>query len=181
MKKFNALVLSSTQELRKTKNLASVSMLLAMMCVMNIVGTVYITQTLKVSFVYIPFVVLCMLFGPVIGGICGALSDVLNYIIKPMGTFFPGFTLTAVITGIIYGLMFYNKKITLKRCILAQLLISIIADLILNTFWLTILYGNGFFVLLPARIWKEVFMFIVKVPTMFVILKTIEKIKYKII
>ena len=46
-----------------------------------------------------------MLFGPGVGGAVGALSDILGYAVRPTGPYFPGFTVTAALSGVIFGLL----------------------------------------------------------------------------
>ena len=67
---------------------------------------------LRVGFGSIPLIMAGMMFGPVVGGITGVVADIVGYMINPMGgTFFPGFTLTAALYGVISGLLFKNIKI----------------------------------------------------------------------
>lgn len=67
---------------------------------------------LRVGIGSIPLIMAGMMFGPVVGGLTGIVSDVVGYMINPMGgAFFPGFTLTAALYGIISGLLFKNIKI----------------------------------------------------------------------
>ena len=118
-----------------------------------------------------------MLFGPVTGAMAVGVSDIINYIANPKGAFFPGFTISAMVSGIIYGLSFYKKKVSLKRCIIAKIAIVLIVDILLNTLWLSILYGKGFFVLLPMRIVKNVVMIPINVAMMYFVLKLVDRIK----
>ncbi len=107
----------------------------------------------------------------------GGLSDIINYIINPKGAFFPGFTISAMVSGIIYGMAFYKKEISIKRCIFAKIAIVVIVDILLNTLWLSLLYGKGFFVLLPMRIIKNVVMIPINVAMMYFVLKLVDRIK----
>lgn len=99
-----------------------------------------------------------MLFGPVTGCLVGGLSDVIAYIVKPVGGFFPGFTISAMLGGIIYGVILYKKPLSLKRVIIANSIVAVTVNLFLNTLWLTLLYGDAFFALLPARAAKQLIM-----------------------
>lgn len=67
---------------------------------------------LRVGFGSIPLIMAGMMFGPVIGGITGVVADLVGYMINPMGgTFFPGFTVTAALYGVLAGLLFKTFKI----------------------------------------------------------------------
>lgn len=148
----------SSQELKKLPSLITCAMLLAVCVVLGLLGTVMIGQFIRISFSYLPIALGSMLFGPVAGSILGALSDILNYILAPKGPFFPGFTINAIITGLVYGFAFYKQKITLKRIVLTKLLLVLVIDILLSTYWLSMLYGQAFMVLLPGRILKSILM-----------------------
>lgn len=67
---------------------------------------------LRVGFGSIPLIMAGMMFGPVIGGITGVVADIVGYMINPMGgTFFPGFTVSAALYGVMAGLLFKTFKI----------------------------------------------------------------------
>ena len=78
--------------------------------------------------------------------------------IFPTGAYFPGFTLTAFITGFVFGFFLHGKDITWKRVLPASLIIVLGLNLVLDTVWLSILMGDGFIALLPTRILKCVVM-----------------------
>lgn len=160
----------SLLELKKLQVLVTSAMLLAVCIVLGLVGTVMIGPYIKISFSYLPIALGSMLFGPVIGGILGALSDILNYIISPKGPFFPGFTLNAIITGLIYGFAFYKKRITLKKIVITKVILVLVVDLLLTTYWLSDLYGQAFMVLLPARMLKSAIMLPIDVAILYFVL-----------
>jgi ECF transporter S component (folate family) len=138
--------------MKKTRVLVFMSLLVAMNVLLTHVVPVIQTDIVRVSFGFMPLSLSSMLFGPIIGGIGGAVSDLIGMVIAPKGPYFPGFTLNAFLTGMIYGLFLYKKPKTLPRIILAVLCISVFINLGLNTYWLTILTGKGFLALLPSRI-----------------------------
>ena len=141
----------SAKEIRKTKSLVTLAVLLALAVVLGFVS-VQVTESLRVGFSFLPNAVSGQLFGPVGGMLVGGLADILKYLVKPTGPFFPGFTISGVLGGLIYGLVLYKKPATLPRIILCMTLIAVFVNMLLNTYWLTILYGNAFLVILPARI-----------------------------
>jgi ECF transporter S component (folate family) len=93
---------------------------------------------LRVGFGNIPIIMSGMMFGPLVGGLTGVVADVVGYLINPMvGTFFPGFTLSAALYGIISGILF--KKIKIQN---SKLNFNII-----NAF-VMIVFGIGLYVLM---------------------------------
>lgn len=116
------------------------------------------TPIVRISFGFIPIVIASVMFGPVLGGITAAFSDILGMMLFPKGVYFPGFTLSAFLSGIIYGIMLYKKPQTMLRIILAVSIIIISVDLGLNTYWLSIITGKGVVALFVPRFIKSIIM-----------------------
>lgn len=140
-----------------TRTMTYMSMLIALYACLSLI-TLYITQQLRFSFTFIPVAIASILFGPLGGGLTGALGDILGWFIAHPGAYFPGLTISGFVTGIIYGIFLY-KKITITRVIFAAVTIAIVVELLLNTLWLSIMFGNAFIVLLGQRLIK-VYIFI---------------------
>ena len=147
MKRFK----ESLLEFKNIKNVAFTGLLAALAIVLNYVTTINIGPTIKIGFSGLPNQVVSYLFGPAIGGIFGGALDVLKWMLRPDGNFFPGFTISAIAGGIIYGLFFYKREVSLLRCFLAHLCVKVFVNLFLNTMWLVILYNNAVSAILPAR------------------------------
>ncbi|HRX42242.1 MAG TPA: folate family ECF transporter S component [Clostridia bacterium] len=111
-------------------------------------------QVLRISLEFIPIMIASILFGPLAGGIVGAVADVLGYAVKPIGTFFPGFTISAFATGFIYGIFFHKKQITWLRAISGTVVKLLVVDLLMIGTWLLILYKMPLAALLPTRLIK---------------------------
>ncbi len=151
-------VKSSLRELTHTKNLVICGMMAALAVVLGYVASIDIGPYIRIGFSSLPNRLVEFLFGPAVGCFFGGALDILKYLVKPTGAFFPGFTLNAMIAGVIYGLILYKKPISIPRILGAEFLAKLIVNCGLNTLWLSILYGKGFFVLLPARLLKNAIM-----------------------
>lgn len=133
----------------------------------------------EVTLTGLPIAVGGYLFGPAIGFAVGALIDVCGFLIKPMGPFFPGFTLSTGLIGLIYGLFLYRKwwdksdsnKNLLVRIALAHLVKTILISLLLNCFWLSVFYGMPFKAVFVGSIPKEAINFPIEVFLIFSILR----------
>jgi len=182
-------------------------------------------------------------------GFCtGAAADLINFMVKPGGAFFPGFTLVSALSGMIPGLIFKYMKKKLNYNLLNTLFISLlsvgfvevfiakgvmsfnnngimyngetlniiyiigfvilvasylfipikltstgnnnlqmnkivftvsvtqlITSIILNTYFLSIMYGKGFLIFLPARILTNFFMIPLYSIIIAAILKSLDK------
>lgn len=157
MKKDWKLWRESYLELKNIRTITTCAMFGAISIVLGYF-TIQIGDFLKIGFSNIPNQMVAYLFGPVLAPIFGGAMDIVKYLIKPVGGFFPGFTITAILAGMINGCFLYRKKMTWKRAFIVNLIVIVICDMILNTYWLSILYGKGFLTLLPLRGFKNLIM-----------------------
>ena len=104
----------------------------------------------KIGFSFVPIAVAAILFGAVPAGIVAAAADFMGAILFPIGAYFPGFTLTAFLTGATFGLCF-GKRQTTGRILAAVTINQLVLGLLLNTFWISILYGSPFVPLMMTR------------------------------
>lgn len=158
MKKIIELYKASLKELRVTRNVVFCGLMAALAIVLGMVASISIGQYIRIGFSGLPNRMVDFLFGPVVGCFFGGALDVLKYLMKPEGPFFFGFTFNAMLSGLIYGSILYRKPVSWKRIILAKFLVKLFVNCILGTLWLSMLYGNAFIVLLPARVIKNVIM-----------------------
>ena len=163
--------LSSLRGLKQTRCLVSCALLLAMEIALNLAVSIPIGPTIRVSFGYLCVAATGLLFGPLPAIACGALGDIIGHVIKPMGAYFPGFTLSAMIGGFVYAWFFYERPVTLTRAALSKLIIDVAVNLLLNTFWLKILYGKGFWAILPGRAIKNLAQYPVDVLLLYIWLR----------
>lgn len=127
--------------------------ILALMVAANVVLSRFLSISLwnlKIGFAFLPVVLTAILYGPVAGGLVGALGDFVGATLFPIAAYFPGFTVTAFLVGAIYGI-FLHKKQDLKGILLAVLLTELIGSLLLNSFWISLMFGAPFVSLLAPR------------------------------
>ena len=157
MKKFVTLFTDSMEELKHVNTVTVMAMFAAISVVLGYF-TLVLGDYLKIGFSTIANQFVYYLFGPVVGCFYGGALDILKYLVKPTGAFFPGWTLSAMVAGVIYGCFFYKKPLSLVRVFVAELTVSIICNMLLGTLWLQIMYGKAFFAILPARVIKNLAM-----------------------
>ncbi len=145
-----------------TRKLVMLSFLTALTIILSRFLSIQI-QVLRIGLEFFPIMVAAILFGPLAGGIVGAVADIIGATLFPAGTFFPGFTISAFTTGIIYGLFFYNKNLTWIRIILAAFTKLVIVDMLMVSSWLLILYKMPLAALIPTRLIKLAVMMPVEV------------------
>lgn len=135
-------VKQSAKELGNLKSLVAMAMLLALRLALGFVTNIQVTESIKIGFTIFPTTVACMMFGPVPGFIMGGAADLLGFVIKPTGPFFPGYTLDSMIAGFLYGMFFYKReKLTLFRVMAALAAVTVVVNLCMTTSWISIQYG----------------------------------------
>lgn len=164
--------------MQKLKNVRVLTVSAFLVAIATVLGffKVPITELIEIRFQYLPIAVGGAMFGPAVGGVIGMLADVLGYLVKPTGAFFPGFTISSILSGIIYGLFFYKKRITVPRIIAAELTETILCSLVINSINLSILYGNAFSVVVATRLLKVLIMFPIDTIILTVVLKAIPRL-----
>ena len=119
---------------------------LALLIAMNVILTRFFgiqTPISQINFSFVPVVLAALLYGPLPAALVGAVGDVLGAVLFPAGAYFPGFTLTSALGGLIYGLFLYKKPAALWRSVSAVLIITVFLNMGLNTLWLWITMGDG--------------------------------------
>lgn len=221
-------------------------LLIAMSLVLKVMFEVYIPlggiPALRINFTSVPIMISGIILGPVVGFLSGVASDLINFMVKPNGPYFPGFTLVSALSGMIPGLIYkymkkeinfnlvntlfisllsvgfilafmakgilsfenniimYNgkalniiyiigfillvvsylfipiklsslngKKLNIDKVVFTVSVTQLITSIILNTYFLSIVFGKGFLVFLPARILTNFFM----IPLFSIIIATI--------
>ncbi len=154
--------------MKKTRILVFLGLLVAMDIILTHLLAFYPLPSVRLSFGFVPVSFSPIFFGPIIGGIGAMLGDIIGTVLFPTGgPYFVGFTLSALVTGVIYGLFLHKRAKSVLNILLAVLCITIFVDLGMNTYWLSIILGKGFLLLLPARIVKSLVMVPVQVAVIY--------------
>lgn len=149
------------------KSVSIVGVLVAMEIILSRFFSIH-TWNLKIGFSFVPIVVTAMLFGVLEAGLVGAVGDIISAVLFPVGTYFPGFTVTAFLNGVIFA-VFLKKKVTLVRITAAVLIVQLIGSLLLNTLWISVLYQSPFWPLFVTRIYQTFAMTIVQIVTIWLL------------
>ncbi len=158
MSKIPNIFVRSLRELKNTRCLAITALLIAVNIAMDLAGlTVKLPPNLRIGFGFLCNASIGMLFGPTVGMMAGVCTDVLGYFAGnlTMGAYFPGFTVTAVAGGLLWGLWLYPRRLTVWRAIGAKACINLFCNIGLNTLWLTMTGGEAMRALLVVRVPKN--------------------------
>ncbi|MEJ6952494.1 folate family ECF transporter S component [Natronospora cellulosivora (SeqCode)] len=112
-------------------------------------------EGVRIGFGALPIIFAGVVFGPLAGGIVGAISDLIGYFINPMGAYMPHFTLTSFLTGFIPGLIIFyvfKHKKTYWKLFFAIAIGQVISSIILVPYFMLTLFSVPLSVSLIPRI-----------------------------
>lgn len=150
---FGKFVLSS-RELQDVKKLSICAMLLALRVVVGYFSNALLAAypDIKIGFNFLPIAIAAMLLGPVAGGLVGGLGDILSFLIMPMGSYFPGWTINGILVGILYGVFLYKTETKLlPKLIICEIITNIGIEVLLGSLWMLIQFEKAFFLMAGIR------------------------------
>jgi len=166
--------------MKKIKKILISGLLLAATIVINRFLSIN-TSILSIGFTFVPLMLSAIILGPKYSIIIATLADLIGSILFPFGSYFIGFTISSLLTGLTYGLLLYskdefilNKKFIIKL-IISILIVTVIINGGLNTLWIIITSKSASIAIIPTRLIKQLIMIPVMFFTMFGLLKTTEK------
>ncbi len=114
----------------------------ALLCALTIVVELFqipLAPSQYLSFSFLVISLCSMLTGPIMAIYCGILVDVIGCLLSGHD-FFAGYTLTAVLTAVIYALFLYRAKTSFLRIALAKGCINFFVNVLLGSYWRVLFY-----------------------------------------
>ena len=164
------------KDLLNVKTLTVCSMLIAL-CVVSSFLSFYVTNALKFSLTFIFIAIIAMKFGPIIAAFSAALTDIIQFIAKPVGPYQPLLTLSCALTGIIFGLFLYKNKTNIWRIIVSKTIITVLISSLLDTYFISMLYGKVFTEFFIIRLPKNIILLPIEILILISIIRFINKNK----
>ena len=140
---------------------------------------IYLLGTsLKIYFSFLVISLGCYVYGPAVGILVGFANDTLGFLISSFGEpYFPGYLITAMLSGLIYGTLLYRQRITVLRLVVVRLVINYGSNVLLGSVWKAMLYGKGYYyyfttglvkntIMLPIEVLLMVLMFQLALPAL---------------
>lgn len=139
---------------------------------------------LKIGLGFIATSLVGYCLGPWMGGMVMIINDLISNTILNTGggMFFPGYTFSAFITGVIAGLFLYNQRVTWQRIFIYEFFQILVTNVFFNTLWIYIMSlsgsstGRSFVALLSIRLPKEVISWPIESLIVLALLKAFSKI-----
>ena len=144
------------------------------------------TNIITIGFSFVPIMLGAIILGPKYSTFIATISDIIGALLFPTGSYFFGFTITAFLTGLTYGLILYRKDFKVDKNFIIRLIISTIIvtgiyNGVLNTIWIIMINKSASKIVIPIRIAKQLIMAPIKIITITAICKIMEERLKKII
>lgn len=144
------------------------------------------TSIITIGFSFVPIMLGAIILGPKYSTFIATISDIIGSLLFPTGSYFFGFTITAFLTGLTYGLILYRKEFKVDKNFIIRLIISTIIvtclyNGVLNTVWIIIINKSASKIVIPIRIVKQLIMAPIKIITISSLCKIMEERLQKLI
>ena len=164
MKKFN------------TKKIVLLALLVALNIVLSRIVPAINAWNMKISLTFITMVIAGNLYGPIYSVLVGALGDFIGSLLFPIGAYNPLFTITAALSGLVFGI-FYEKNMETKYAVIECLINNICVTLLLNSWFIAITYNTSFTALLATRSIQALVMFVVQMLLIIVLKPAVTRLR----
>ncbi len=155
------------------KQLTTLAILIALEVILSRFFSITIANVSKISFSFVAVGVMAIYFGPKYTVFGCVVADLIGATLFPSGPFFPGFTVSAAITGFVYGVFLFKQHFSWWRITLINVILFFVLTLGLNPLWLMIMFGDSYQALALVRIPNSLVSMVVQVIVFGLIQKTV--------
>lgn len=168
---------TSARSLKDIRVLTGTALFCALYMILSMFN-IYFTPTLRITFGFLAMAASCYFYGMAPNLIGAFVCDFLGWALHPDGAWFPGYALNAMFQAAVYSAFFYQmKELKLWKVLAARLLVVLVVNLVLNPLWLSLMYGDSFWVLMTARIVKNIIMYPIDCFMLVMVLRLCVKLK----
>ncbi len=134
-----------------TKRIVVTSFMIALSIVLSRILSIQ-TPISKIGFYYLPIALIAMMYGPLWSGAAWGIADVIGALMFPTGAYFFGFTLSAIIKGLLLGVFLYRHDKSVWRPVVVSVLSAVFVTLGIDVLWLVAYFGRAAAAVWSARI-----------------------------
>lgn len=121
------------------KTLCTLGLLIAITALLSIFCTFRIGSIVKIPVKFISVFVTGAIFGPLLGGMTGAIGDLLNCLLAPSGPIIPQITVIEFFCGFVYGLFFFKAGLS-KKAYITRTVLCVLVQFFIDMFITTALF-----------------------------------------
>ncbi|MBR5524755.1 MAG: folate family ECF transporter S component [Clostridia bacterium] len=173
--------------LKNTRMLALAAMVVALRAVCKMLE-IPLAPGLNINVAAIFNSVGAMVYGPVVGVVGAIVSDPLGYLLHPDGPYFLPFMLTDMSSSLIFGLFFWQRRLSVSRAMSAKFTVNMISNVVLTSlimkWYYFIFYGvekaEAYNLINLTRIVKNLVMFPIEAILIAVVLGALSPALYRL-
>ena len=167
---------SAKNELRNVRVLAFAGLIAALAMILECFPVYLLGPSLKIYFSFLVISLGCRYYGPAVGMMVGAIVDTLGFLLSGYGEpYFPGYLVTAMLSGLIYGVGLYQKPLKWWRVLLVRIVINYGNNVLLGSVWKAMLYGKGYYYYFTTGLTKNTILLPVEVMLTLLVLGLAER------
>ena len=159
----------------KTRKLTTLAILVAMHIILSRFLS-YSVWNMKIGFDFLPVSVAAVLYGPIGAAVVGGLGDFIGAILFPIGPYFPGYTLSAALSGAVLGLCLHREQ-KLTRVLGAVAVNQWIISLLLTSFWISFTNLVPYWAMVTSRVPQCAIMTAVQIPVLMLLPRLLRTVK----
>lgn len=162
----------SAKGLAKTRVLCISAILAAMFVVLYSIK-LQLAPELRITFTFIPLALAGWILGPIPAMLVGLVGDLVGCFLFPAGPYFPGFTLTQIFSGLVFGVFLYRKNVQkiFLPVLFSKTIINMFLNVGLNALWLSMLYGKAWTVYAASHLIKNIIALPIEVVLLLLIIR----------
>lgn len=167
----------------RSANLARELVFMGIMVALDVIAVRFLSFnmiSMRIGTGFIAAIVAGMYLGPIRAGMVGLVADLIGFTMFPVGGFFPGFTLSAIVQGLLAGYFLEGKKSGRQLNVIIYAVFStLLVDTLMNTSWLVMMLHqsdfNKFMVALLPRIPNQIAVTVLKIVLIPILYRTLFK------
>ncbi len=143
------------------KRLSILAMLVAITVILAVFCTIRIGNAIKIPLKFITVFITAALYGPICGGVVGALGDILNSFLVPIGIPLPQITIVEFIYGVIMGLFFYKRQGVYINTVICSVILTLLDIFVVSYILTSVGYFPSVSVAISMRIIASLIKFLI--------------------
>ncbi len=118
-----------------------------------------LAPSLQVQFTFLPLALCGAICGPILAMVAAGAADTLYALLLSPFPYFPGYLLSKLLVGLVFGLFLYRRKITVGRLLGAKLLMNFFINVGLGSLWNYMMFDKGYLAFLVPSAIKNALLF----------------------
>ena len=144
--------------IKKTLSTVQISLVgiwIGIRIVMSYLPAIRIGKFVEMGFGFIGAALSGALFGPWYAMFVGIATDIITALLQGYD-FFWGYTLSAALSGLIYGFGLHRKEKSLKQIFIVVLIITLVVNLGFGSLWVKMMTGKAWSAFMSVRLLKNI-------------------------